>query len=576
MARIKPGSLSGAAVPLWTQMDIRMPRTSRRKRKDRIQPQEILAWFNLAQTVAKDESILGGIVNAIARKSRESELAEKREQDLARAAREEATGRVLAGLQPPPGTPTMAPGPQSLPAQGLLELPQGPMSTLATAPPGPMSMQPPAAAPAPVAAPMQAQPQQVSTPASRPGELAAQAGQAGPLPTFQDALRMQQEADLEAEKARTAEFAKIKAYTFQDLMAMAAGAQNGEQLRHVMAMVPQVMEQDPSFAPRSLSDLLFGGGGQSSGDLSKTLIQAYLSRQGKKRSRSQQEADTARAARSYQQAQTGQARTPSQIEKDTAKAALDWSQVEYNRLRGELTEARTKKIADDAKRRAKRRGGKGYLGTKGDKWLSKYGVYLDAVKKNGGSADNMPVNLLAMVPDEFVKFDKEGNRSSALGENTALGIVNRGVGKRGRGQVAEQVDFYLAGKTKPARSNTTRLNRQDKLQQQLTNAVNAYNGALQTSRIILADIDDYDLQQKKKAEKAEAAASLAGLLRALEAKKSQLEGAGFTITIDDINGEKSATVTPPTAAATGGGQPSAAQTPPSQPTLKGRVRRKGE
>jgi hypothetical protein len=575
MARIKPGSLSGAAVPLWTQMDIRMPRTSRRKRKDRIQPQEILAWFNLAQTVAKDESILGGIVNAISRKSRESELAEQRQQDASRAAREEATGRVQPGLQPPPGAPTMAPGPQSLPPQGLLELPQGPTSTLPTAPPGPMSMQPPAAAPAPVAAPMQPQPQQVSTPASRPGELAAQAGQAGPLPTFQDALRMQQEADLEAEKARTAEFAKIKAYTFQDLMAMAAGAQNGEQLRHVMAMVPQVMEQDPSFAPRSLSDLLFGGGGQSSADLSKTLIQAYLSRQGKMRSPSQQAGDIARAADAYGRSLDRQARTPSRIEKDTAKAALDWSQVEYNRLRGELTEARTKKITDDAKRRAKRRGGKGYLGTKGDKWLSKYGVYLDAVKKNGGSADNMPVNLLAMVPDEFVKFDKEGNRSSALGENTALGIVNRGVGKRGRGQVAEQVDFYLAGKTKPARSNTARLNREDRLQNQLTDAIKAYNKAFQTSTTKTDEIMEVKVQSDAILAKEAAAKSLPGLLRALEAKKSQLEGAGFTITINDIDGEKSATVTPPTAAATGGGQP-AAQATPSQPTLKGRVRKKGE
>jgi hypothetical protein len=59
-----------------------------------------------------------------------------------------AAAQALAGLQPPPGTPTMAPGPQSLPPQGLLELPQGPTSTLPTAPPGPMSMQPPAEAPA--------------------------------------------------------------------------------------------------------------------------------------------------------------------------------------------------------------------------------------------------------------------------------------------------------------------------------------------------------------------------------------------------------------------------------------------
>ena len=462
MARIKPGSLSGAAVPLWTQMDIRMPRTSRRKRKDRIQPQEILAWFNLAQTVAKDESILGGIVNAIARKSRESELAEKREIDAAESKQQalnaldlrqqrqlrdpligQQAAQIMTGATPTAFSDLAEQGQQAMPPQTVT----------------PEMLQQVAAAQSPqqqltVAQP-QAQPQQVSTPASRPGELAAQAGQAGQLPTFQDALRMQQEADLEAEKARTADFAKIKAYTFQDLMAMAAGAQNGEQLRHVMAMVPQVMEQDPSFAPRSLSDLLFGGGGQSSGDLSKTLIQAYLQRQGKARSRSQQEADTARAARLWQQAQTGQARAPAQIEYDTARAAKAWGSLDLQKARADAARARAEKARAERDRisRVRRKTGRGSLGTKQDDALVEYGVFLGELKAVGGNTNAlMAKDKIGLVPERFLIKDAQGNTTGVMNLDSAHGRALKDAGKRGKTQVKDQRKFYQEGIKPPKAS----------------------------------------------------------------------------------------------------------------------------
>ena len=125
MARIKPGTLSGSAVPLWTQQSIRGPRTSRRRRKEAIKPQEILAWFNLAQTLAQDESILGGIVNAVARNSREAELKQIRADELAQTQR---VGRTPLADRPTPAVPVgpQQPTPQDIARQFVSPQPQAP------------------------------------------------------------------------------------------------------------------------------------------------------------------------------------------------------------------------------------------------------------------------------------------------------------------------------------------------------------------------------------------------------------------------------------------------------------------
>ena len=96
MARIKPGSLAGS-VPLWTQMDIRGPARSRRRKKEPIRPEEILAWFNLAQTVAQDKSILGGLINAVSRGNREEAIATDRMRALEGARR---VGPGAPGAEP--------------------------------------------------------------------------------------------------------------------------------------------------------------------------------------------------------------------------------------------------------------------------------------------------------------------------------------------------------------------------------------------------------------------------------------------------------------------------------------------
>ena len=437
MARIKPGSLSGSAVPLWTQMDVRVPRTSRRKRKERIQPQEILAWFNLAQTLAKDESILGGIVNAIARKSRESDIAEQRQQD---AAQRRPAPVPQQGLQPPMGDPARG-------GSGMPVIPAGPQSGV---PGALMSMQPAApvqptmAAPAP--APAQTMP---VTPRQMPGRIAAQTPQreAREPASFEEAAQILQQQDAARAKQRAAAFAKQKAYTYADLLGMAAGAEDGEQLRHVMSMVPQVMSQDPSFAPRSLSDLLFGGGGAAEADVSRSLVEAFLKRQGKLRSPEDRVLRTAQAQKAIGQAIDREEKRPGQIEQTAAKTALAWSQVDLNEAKRDMAGAREAKLKAEAERlrRSRRRTGRGFPGSKVNKVLTEYGVYIGELKAANGNVGAIlnDKNKVALIPERFQIKDDQGNVVGIMDINRAHGVALTDAGQKGRAQVKDQRKFYV-------------------------------------------------------------------------------------------------------------------------------------
>jgi len=472
MARIKPGSLAGSAVPLWTQMDVRVPRTSRRKRKDRIQPQEILAWFNLAQTLAKDESILGGIVNAIARKSREGDIAEQRQQDAAQLRQQQLDAmdrqqqmrgvdpsvvrqvtQTMTGVPPAPSTFADLREPGQMPTQPQAVTPemlqqvaaaQGPQQQLAVAQPPP---QPP---------PQMAQP--VVTPAQMPGRIAAQTPQreARKQPSFAEAAQILQQQDAARAKQRAAAFAKQKAYTYADLLAMAAGAEDGEQLRHVMSMVPQVMSQDPSFAPRSLSDLLFGGGGAAEADVSRSLVEAFLKRQGKLRSPEDRVLRTAQAQKALGQAIEREEKLPGKIEETAASTALKWSQVDLNKAKKDLTGARKKKVDAERKRLEKyrRRTGRGFLGTDKNDAVAEYGVYLGALKAAKGNVGAIfqDKNKVALIPERFQIKDDQGNVVGIMDINEAHGVALTAVGNKGKTQVKDQRKFYV-DQVKPPRAS---------------------------------------------------------------------------------------------------------------------------
>ncbi len=492
MARIKPGSLAGSAVPLWTQMDVRVPRTSRRKRKERIQPQEILAWFNLAQTLAKDESILGGIVNAIARKSREGDIAEQRKQDATQLRQQELDAmdrqQQMRGVDPrvaqqvtqtmtgvPPASSAFAdlrePGqvpmqPQAVTPEMLQQVAaaQGPQQQLAVAQPPPQMAQP------------------VVTPAQMPGRIAAQTPQreAREPASFEEAAQILQQQDAARAKQRAAAFAKQKAYTYADLLAMAAGAEDGEQLRHVMSMVPQVMSQDPSFAPRSLSDLLFGGGGAAEADVSRSLVEAFLKRQGKLRSPEERVERAARARKTLGAAQAKEATTPGKIEETAASTALKWSQVDLNKAKKDLTSAREAKVDAERKRLEgyRRRTGRGFLGKSGNDAVAEYGVYLGALKAAKGNVGAIfnDENKVALIPERFQVKDDQGNVVGIMDIDEAHGAAMTAVGRKGRAQVKDQRKFYVDQMKPPkAPGETAAFNRRKSVRSTVEKALIAFN-----------------------------------------------------------------------------------------------------
>ena len=189
----------------------------RRKREagERLTPQEIAAWAQLAQLVMTDESLVGGLVNLASRSSREAALKDRLEEASATAAAAEASADAT-----PPVVPVQAGGVEEFVG------PQTPQS---------VAVQPPAPPVAPQVAPAPA-----------------------PAPTGPEAVMAKEREERAAEMKRFQEVAERRDLTVSDLYGLAATAKSPEQLRTVMAMVPGVIERDPAYAPKSLSELLFG------------------------------------------------------------------------------------------------------------------------------------------------------------------------------------------------------------------------------------------------------------------------------------------------------------------------------
>jgi hypothetical protein len=237
----------------WAPNQIQVLQEAERIRKRQedgrpVDPRDIMAWAQLAQFVLKDETLIGGLVNMMSRGARKGAIKEREERAITeRQALEDRQGAFMAeypvgavvpgeplpGAAPPAeGAPVLAPGP--LPTEALPE-PPTPQAEAAT-----------------------------RALAVQPGKPITRQSM------YEDILREEGEAR-EAEVAEYKRIARERQLTVSDLYGLAATAKSPEAVRTLMAMVPTVVEQDPAFAPRSLSELLFGGSKRGEG-IGKELI----------------------------------------------------------------------------------------------------------------------------------------------------------------------------------------------------------------------------------------------------------------------------------------------------------------
>jgi len=276
MARIRPGTmpvrLPGVAQVIqqvspqrWTPNQVEVMQEAERIRKrqeagESVDPRDIMAWAQLAQFVLKDDTLVGGLVNMLSRKSRESAVkkrAERREQLSALPAPQfETYGQQGAAVSP---------GRPPLPPIRLGEPAPEPWTSMVPPPPAPA----PAPAPAPIV-----EEQVTETVAEAPAP--AQDAPAQPITrqqVYQDLLREEAE-QRKSELANIEKVVRERELTVSDLYGLAATAKSPEVVRTLMAMVPKVVEQDPAYAPRSLAELLFGGTDKTQ-QISKELISLW-------------------------------------------------------------------------------------------------------------------------------------------------------------------------------------------------------------------------------------------------------------------------------------------------------------
>lgn len=458
MARIKPGSLAGS-VPLWTQMDVRASTRSRRKKKGSIRPEEILAWFNLAQAVAQDKSILGGLINAVSRGNREEAIASERMRSL------ESTQRV--GQEAPGDRPPLPPmrgiGGEIVPPPAAVPAPPTPQELMLMEQLGAESVQPQAAAPAD---PVTAAQMQAGVTQRAAGQLAAPAERL----TFDQQYRQAMAIDREAELAQAAEFAAQRALTYQDLAGMAASAESGEALRAALRMLPQVMKSDPAFAPRSLSELLFGGGGPSSAEATNNLISIFLKRQGREKTPQERMYKMEQARKAHAKAREIKTLTPVKEQKGLSAAARNWSAVQKDRAQQKWIVERTKKLEEERRRQANRRHARGikHLGGKKEKMLIAFGAYLDEIKSG-------TPNIL-LIPKEFIKDGQIMKPGEAHG--TVMGVV----GTRNTSRINSLMTHHGRGEKKatPITAAQTQ-RRQDTARNAVNTALEKYNKAQATA-----------------------------------------------------------------------------------------------
>jgi hypothetical protein len=349
VARIQPGTmpvpLTGVGRALkavsprrWQPSQIAVMREAERLREKRergesLDPREIQAWVQLAQTVLGDQTLIGGVVNLISRQGREKKIKEHEASRLAaeatEAARLQEEAQAAAAVPAPPAAP--AAPPISYETEYLRKyapIPSDPPPLAAPAGPAVEEPAPAPAAPAPEAAAPAPTPPQYP-----PGSMAA--------------LYQQEQEVIARDMEEINRMAREKRVTVTDLFAMAAGARSPEAIRRIMRLVPIAIEQDPAFAPRSVVELLFGGASAAPG-ISKQLVDTWVTSMRTRRGLSPEE----RFGRRERGRSAGARAT--ETEQDILHAAQDRpTETRTAVARAELTEAQadaTRALA--AKRRA--------------------------------------------------------------------------------------------------------------------------------------------------------------------------------------------------------------------------------
>ena len=480
-------------------MDVRGPARSRRKRKEPIGPQEILAWFNLAQTLAEDKSILGGLINTIARGNREEAIAARR---MGATPAPSAPG--AAPLPSPAQQPVVAPQPEVSPVpQVQQQLPQG-------VPPEvpPMLAREPAVGLSPTTQQMQ---QRVAS------QAAARMDAPRSEPTFEEQYRQAVAIDQQMAREQAQRFAAQRALTYEDLAGMAASAESGEALRAVLRMVPQVMKSDPALAPRSLSDLLFGGG-VSSSEATNQLIGIFLKRQGREKTPQERMLKMAQAKKASAAARQTETLTPVKEQRELATTHRIWGGAELDRKRGEMLDARRRKYDREHKRRRawrKSSGGK-WWGNEKEAVFTDYGLYLDAMKS--------PESAQLMVPSRFMK----GGQPMGMSEAQQSVYKQLGGGRSVKTRVNDLLRFHHRGVTKPKKSDEPsqqqQVRRKDTARQSVTRAHKEYNLALGVAR------------GKDRKKRATALGQLDALFKALEQQIANAKKAGVVYTLTGVKG----------------------------------------
>ena len=313
MARIRPGTmpvrLPGVAQAIqqigptrWQPNQIQVMQEAERIRKrqeagEGVDPREIAAWAQLAQIILKDDTLVGGLVNMMSRKSRESAV-KGREERRAAMAQEEAAAQNMREMQARGEWPMAVPNLQQQHDESIRELEA-------------RGIDPPPMPEVPVA-------QEVVT------ETVAEAPAPVPAPdqpvtrqqVYQDLLREEAE-QRKAELANIEKVVRERELTVSDLYGMAATAKSPEVVRTLMAMVPRVVEQDPAYAPRTLAELLFGGTDKTQ-QISKELITLWGQSQ-----KARKGDDYTRQVERMTKAEERLRRLPSRVKEAEAGAGLE-------------------------------------------------------------------------------------------------------------------------------------------------------------------------------------------------------------------------------------------------------------
>ena len=388
MARIRPGTmpvrLPGVAQVIqqmgpkrWSPNQIQVMREAERIRKRQeegkgVTAKEIAEWAQLAQIIMKDDTLVGGLVNMLSRKSREG-AAKERQKRLDQ----------LAALPKPSFGPT--PGATATPAPTL-----APGQLPPTTPAEPWTGMVPAPTPSPT------QVQQAPAPAPEPTRASM----------YQDILR-EEGAARDAEVAEYKRIARERQLTVSDLYGLAATAKSPEAVRTLMAMVPTVVEQDPAFAPRSLSELLFGGQDRGAG-ISRELIDIW--------------GQTQRVLRGedYDRKVARRSKTEERLtllkEREAEKAALTQKRLADAAASKAMTEPRVSEIEAKTELHRARTRLANAKATKAER------RYMGAVGKRSGSVAKSLPEEEQLILAQYARYIDTGDKATLPGTNAFRGL----------------------------------------------------------------------------------------------------------------------------------------------------------